>query len=301
MASTRVACWLVVGALIAFDSRANATEHDPKLALAHDAYERGVVAFHRSDFRAAAREFAAADLLAPSAVAVTAGLDAALRADDAAIGMELSVRAKQYDEARLNALRSEAEKRFAERVGRVSFACAGAAVCAASLDGAAIDPSGPRFVTIGAHEAHLERDGASVTRALSVRAGELSVVAIPSTTVTGDALKPAEGPSRAWLVPLVGGGALSLGLLGVSLASAASASSRHEAFVAKGCASVALPGCLEEQASGRAAQTRANVLFGVTAGVAVASTIVTIALIPSRSRAPSVAIGPTSIALEAPF
>src|SRR5579883_1459555 len=62
---------------------------------ARAAYDRGVAAFQKGDYAVAAHEFATADALSPNAVALHAGLDAAVRADEAVLGMELAERAKR--------------------------------------------------------------------------------------------------------------------------------------------------------------------------------------------------------------
>ena len=56
---------------------------------AREAYDRGIAAFQRGEFAAAAREFATADAIVPSSVALHAALDAAIRADDPVLGVAL--------------------------------------------------------------------------------------------------------------------------------------------------------------------------------------------------------------------
>ncbi|HEY8088677.1 MAG TPA: hypothetical protein VIF09_12550, partial [Polyangiaceae bacterium] len=112
-------------------------------AQAHEAYERGTVAYRKKDYATAAREYSTADALAPNPVALQAAIDATVLADDPVLGMQLLDRARGAP--RTNALIATmlaAEQKFARRTGRIRIVCA-AAPCLATIDGAAIDPAHP--------------------------------------------------------------------------------------------------------------------------------------------------------------
>ncbi len=126
---------------------------------AHQAYERGTSAYRRKDYATAAREYAAADALSPNPVALQAAIDAAVQADDPVLGLQLLERAKGAP--RTSALLSTmlvAEQKFAHRTGRIGITCP-AQPCLATIDGAAIDPSQPTVVRVGAHSVMVESGG----------------------------------------------------------------------------------------------------------------------------------------------
>src|SRR5687767_10529928 len=89
-------------------------------ARAKEAYDRGVEAHNKGDMHKAAQEFARADALAPSGVALQAALDAAIEADDPALGGELLERStREKPSGQLAASVSQAKTKFAGRAGRV--------------------------------------------------------------------------------------------------------------------------------------------------------------------------------------
>src|SRR5262249_30308245 len=69
--------------------------NEPPLDAARQAYDRGATAFDNKDYATAARELARADDLVPNNVALVTALKAALRADDAVLGMTLAERADE--------------------------------------------------------------------------------------------------------------------------------------------------------------------------------------------------------------
>jgi len=272
---------------------------------AHEAYDRGTRAYRRGDYATAAREYAAADALSPSPVALQAALDSAVLADDPVLGVELIDRAKGAP--RTNALALTiltAERKFARRTGRIHVACAGASTCIASVDGAAVDPARPIVVRVGAHTVIVDSGGTATTRDVTVGPDEVievapaaSSAAAPATgatpaaaSATGPATAPAptaasapaatastgesgRGISPVWFY--VGLGAT--GLAGAAtIVSGIDTANQHSHFVSQ-CGSqqppVACPSSLAS--NGQSAQTRTNVLIGVTAGLA-AVTVVTV-------------------------
>jgi len=183
-------------AVVAPSARAADAPASSGAVQAHEAYERGTAAYRRGDYATAAREYAAADALSPSPVALQAALDAAIRADDPVLGAWLLERAR--GSARTDGLvvtMLTAQKRFAGRTGRIHVACGGRA-CLASVDGAAVDTTLPVFVRVGAHTVIVESAGVSATRALTVgpdETVEVAAPAAPSSPVASGSAAPAPG------------------------------------------------------------------------------------------------------------
>jgi hypothetical protein len=262
---------------------------------AHQAYERGTSAYRRKDYATAAREYAAADALSPNPVALQAAIDAAVQADDPVLGLQLLERAKGAP--RTSALLSTmlvAEQKFAHRTGRVGITCP-AQPCLATIDGAAIDPSRPTVVRVGAHSVMVESGGSTTTRSVTVPPDETVTVAAaapsgPTSATPSPAPMPAVAPplpppppvtsdasglSPVWF--LVGVGATVVAG-GVTIGSAVDTASQSSGFNACRAAPPQLPTseCDARASSGQSAQARTNVLVGVTAVLGVA----TVALIP---------------------
>src|SRR4029079_5886075 len=112
-----------------------------------EAYDRGTAAHRRGDFAAAATEFALADEIAPSSVALQAALDAAIKADDAALGSDLLERSQRAPVAGALAARVKAASAaFAHRAGRLRAVCAEAPQCLATVDGKPLTIGKPAWV-----------------------------------------------------------------------------------------------------------------------------------------------------------
>jgi hypothetical protein len=269
---------------------------------AHEAYDRGTRAFRRGDYATAAREYAAADALSPSPVALQAALDSAVLADDPVLGVELIDRAKGAP--RTNALALTiltAQRKFARRTGRIHVACGGASTCIASVDGAAVDPARLLVVRVGAHTVIVDSGGTATTRDVTVGPDETIEVAPAAAPASASSTAPAAAPATAAAAapapaPVTtapppasvesGRGIspvwfyLGLGATGIAgvatIVSGVDTANQHSEFTSK-CGSanppVACPVGLAS--SGQSAQTRTNVLLGVTAGLA-AVTVVTV-------------------------
>lgn len=271
---------------------------------AHEAYDRGTRAYRKGDYATAAREYAAADALSSNPVALQAALDAAVLADDPVLGVELIDRAKGAP--RTNALALSiltAQRKFARRTGRIHVACGGASTCIASIDGAAVDPARPIVVRVGAHTVIVDSGGTATTRDVTVGpdevidvapaaaagAGPAPAAASAPASATGTATAPAPAAASAPAVPASmeeGGRGISplwfyVGLGATGLAGAATivsgvdTANQHSNFVSH-CG--AEPDCRTLASNGQSAQTRTNVLLGVTAGLA-AVTAVTVFLV----------------------
>jgi hypothetical protein len=280
---------LVVTPAPAADSPAAAVQ-------AHEAYERGTSAYRRGDYVAAAREYAAADALSPSPVALQAALDAAVRADDPVLGAALLDRARGA--ARTDGLvvtMLTAQKRFAGRTGRVRVACGGRP-CLASIDGAAVDTSLPVIVRVGAHTVIVESAGVSATRPVTV--GPDEVIEVPAPAAPGPALvappavagaavaptvvapataaarepamAPAPGLSPVWLAVGLGATAIAGGF---AIASGVDTADQHATFESSCRGATIAPGCDQASRDGQSAQTRTDVLLAVTGGLAAATAV----------------------------
>lgn len=266
---------------------------------AHEAYDRGTRAYRRGDYETAAREYAAADALSTNPVALQAALDAAVLADDPVLGEELLDRAREAPRTNGLALTMlTAQRKFARRTGRIHVACAGAGACIASVDGAAVDPAKPVIVRVGAHTVIVDSGGTATTRDVTVGPDEVIEVAPEAgqgaatapvtapapetTTAAGTAAGTAAAPGAASAPASTGGekrhgispvwfyvGMAATGIAGVAtVVSGADTAEQHSTFVAQCGGSSPPQNCKVLKADGLSAQTRTNVLIGVTAGLA---------------------------------
>ncbi|HEY8086208.1 MAG TPA: hypothetical protein VIF09_00135 [Polyangiaceae bacterium] len=277
---------------------------------AHAAYERGTAAFRRGDFATAAREYSAADALAPNPVALQAAIDATVQADDPILGEQLLDRARAT--ARVDSLVASmlaAERKFAHRTGRIVLACP-APPCLAAIDGVATPPGVPAVVRVGSHTITLEASGGVTTRVVTVGPDETETIAPgaapapapapapASAPAPAPAPSPAPSPPRPGLSPvffwLASGATVVAG--GLTLASGVDTANRHSTF--EGTCGTDAPGCSHLSADGKSAQLRTNVLLGVTAALG-AATLVTAVLV--RWHGASLSAGPASLAFDARF
>ncbi len=138
---------------------------------ARKAYDRGVVAHKQGAYARAANEFALADTLAPSPVALRAALDASVKADDPVLGMELVARSSRVSplSAELRTSVEAAKTSFVGRTGTMTLRCNEGAPCEASVDGATLTAEKGRIVRVGEHAVVVRARGAEETR--SVRVG----------------------------------------------------------------------------------------------------------------------------------
>ncbi|HEX8790828.1 MAG TPA: hypothetical protein VF765_07735 [Polyangiaceae bacterium] len=266
---------------------------------AHEAYDRGTRAYRKGDYATAAREYAAADALSPSPVALQAALDAAVLADDPVIGVELIDRAK--GSPRTNALALSiltAQRKFARRTGRIHVACGGAGSCIASVDGAAVDPAKPVVVRVGAHTVIVESGGAATTKDVTVGPDEVIEVApapgagagTATATAPATAAAPASAPAtETAAAPAAAAGRgegargispiwfwVGLGATGIAgtatIVSGIDTANQHSSFASHCTGGNHAGDCDTRASNGSSAQTRTNVLLGVTAGLAVLTT-----------------------------
>ncbi len=265
-------------------------------ALAKEAYDRGTQAHARGDFRHAAEEFAKADALAPSPVALQAALDAAVDADDFLLGAELLERAKRLGSSRpgtLGASIDAATTKLGGRAGHVKVVCPSGARCTATLDGASFDSGKGVWSRVGPHALVVQVDGAPDTRTVEVRAGEdMEIVAARASAATPVAFPPPVPAPTAQLTPTPSapapdataakplsplvfwiGTGVTVVLGGATTYFALTASSKHQSFADAGCGVLATSECPSLKSSGEDAQTSANIGFAVT-GIVAATTII---------------------------
>jgi hypothetical protein len=305
-------------------ARADGTSTD---AQAHAAYERGTAAFRRGDFVTAAREYAAADALVPNPVALQAAIDAAIRADDPVVGATLLDHARAS--ARTDGLvasMTTAERKFAHRTGRLVLACP-APPCLVAIDGAAAPPGVAIVVRVGSHTVTLEASGTVTTRVITVGADETLTVSSPAGLVSPaappapvqppapppapPAVSPAVEPPRpapvrpapahrgglspAWFWALTSATAVAGG---VTIGSGVDTAERHATF-ARTCPGQ--PSCPRLGSEGQSAQTRTNVLVGVTAALGAATLVTALLVRWHGSGSAAVAAGPGTVWFDVRF
>ena len=258
-------------ALTLVGSSAIADDASSAKARARDAYDRGAAAHERGDHATAARELALADAIVPSSVTLEAALESAIAADDAVLGMDLCDRSERAKVSpTLAALVRRARARFEQRVGRVRIECARGAPCAATIDGARVDPDRSIVVLAGKHVVRVEQGGKGEERAIDVGPGGSVAVAIEAAS-PAPRREDARGPSIGWFVAALGATAVAGG---VTIGFGVDTASRHGRFVSAGCSGPVHGDCDALASAGRAAQIRTNAMIGVTAALGAASVIV---------------------------
>jgi hypothetical protein len=272
-------------------------------ARAKEAYDRGVEAHKRGDMQKAAEEFARADALAPSAVALQAALDAAAEADDVALGGELLERSARESGRETPALKSSvqtARTKLGGRAGRVRVRCPAPSKCLAKVDEKFVDVDKPVWTRSGRHTVVIQVDGEAQTKLVDLQADQLLDVApspktsepAPTGTATSPENKPQPAPTpppaepkprrevlKNGLPPIVFFAGLGATVLagGVTTFLAIETSSRHDEFTNAGCDQAAFADCDDKQTVGKGLQTATNAMIGVTAVLGVLTGVVGIA------------------------
>ncbi|MCC6521541.1 MAG: hypothetical protein IT373_02665 [Polyangiaceae bacterium] len=280
---------LVAWVALALGSLGPATARADDAAQAGELYEQAMQAVAAEDYARAAPLFAEADRLAPAPVALTSALNAALRADDAVLGMELVERAAlrpappsgsdpTSDHA---AAAAAARQRFEGRAGCVRAAPGNVLVPRSG------SPSGEPVLWLAVGEQRVTvRRGARAVE-VSVRVvprvpadAPCTVVAAPAEPPTGPGMPP---PAPAPSAPTAGapaapdadapgglhpaffgvGAGVTVALAAGLVASGVDTLAKHRAFVDSG----------EGADAGRAAQLRTNGLLVGTLGAAVGTVV----------------------------
>jgi hypothetical protein len=274
-------------------------------------YDEGLAAVEAGDAASAARAFARADALQPSAVALTSALRAAIEAGAATLAMELAersaARAPETEQQRDHgAAARDARDRFGATTARLTVSCAEGHRCSAMLDGElALDQ--PHWLGVGPHRLAVTIDDVASERVLDVRGGERVALVLEPAPSSGNTIAPpspanvsapppmdASGPvadaglSPAWL--LVGVGVTAL--LGTgAIISAVDTRDRHDTFSATG----------RGAGDGEASQLRTNVLFFSALAAGVGTAAVAVFAVDWRgddARAAQLVLRPTALAVE---
>ena len=206
------------------------------------AYDRGAAAYDRGDYVVAGRELACADELAPNAVTLELALGAAVKSDDAVLGMMLVERAERRKGIR-ELVVNGARKKLAPKVGRIDVTCPDRG-CEVALDGGRIEPGVPRLVLVGAHRVVITRGRAPERFDVTIEAGKTvqlvpgarvepaapPAVAAPVADTPRPTLppRPVEGPSPAWFW---GGVGVTAVVGGATTISALDTASKHDGFL----------------------------------------------------------------------
>jgi hypothetical protein len=285
---------------------------DDARARAREAYDRGTAAHKRGDFAQAAVDYALADEMAPSPVALRAAIDEAVRADDAALGMELVARAGRAPApSDLAKSVAAARTKFQGKAGVVRLRCP--STCMATLDGKPLAVNKDAWSTVGQHTVVIQVGDDAQQRLIEVKAdapAELAPTPRPqappaATSAPPEAPAPAPAPLPAperprgenspaapapYVTPapepapaaapglspvwfFVGAGA-TLALGAGSALSALDTSSKHDDFVKAGCDARGSPACDAASTNGESAQARTNILLAVTAVVGVVTVVI---------------------------
>lgn len=264
-------------------------------ARAKEAYDRGVEAHGKGDMQKAAQEFARADSLAPSAVALQAALDAAIEADDPALGGELVERShREKPTGQLAVSVNQAKTKFAGRAGRVHVTCPAGSTCLATIDGTPFDTTKNAWSRTGQHTVVVQVDGDPQTKLVRVEADQIVEVNVTKKIAPSDGPTPVptprevppEGPTPEkekkksdGLPPIFfyGGVGLTVVLAGATTFFALETASKHDEFESLGCAGANITGCSGLKDDGESSQTNTNAGLVLTSVAAVATVVIGVA------------------------
>ena len=267
---------------------------------ARAAYDGAALAYDRGDFVVAAREFGRADELDPNDVALAQALEAATRAGSAAIGMNLVERAHARTVgADVSTRAAEAEAALASHASKIVITCA-------ECDATEIDnvtSAHVLWVEPGTHVVEMRR-GKHVDRI------EVHAVAGATFEASPPPLPPEPAPvvKREVHVKYVGHEGVSpyifWGAAGVTalagaftVVSAIDTSNSHKDFQANPNATTA--------DSGRSAETRTNIVLGITGAAAVTTAVIGVFFVhwssPTKTTEIGLSVSPSAILLGGRF
>ncbi len=290
--SAKSAAVAIVAAMLLLAAPSHA-EQDPA-EQASAAYRRGQAASSRRDYLEAARAFAEADSILANPVALESAIKASILADDPAMGMQLAERAHRGAAYAALSVVQEAFEKFRNRVGKIEINCDTAALCEATVDGAAL-PGKDGWFAIGTHTVSLRAGDRSHQETVTLEGGGRVEVKMPPAAVAAPVAAPAVFPPAA-VAPRepepidqgVDGGTVvfwtGVGLTGALTAGAfvslADLVSKHGDF-ADACENAVgpVPTCAELASDGEAAQTRTWILGGAAMGFAVVTGIVGVTVV----------------------
>jgi hypothetical protein len=315
-------------AMLALPCSAFADDRDD----ARRAYDLGTAAHKRGDYAEAAIQFARADELAPSSVALRAALDEAVRAHDCVLGAELLERSKRSpSEPSLARSLKAAEGSFRGCAGRIVLHCPEGRSCRGALDGRPLTPEKPVWSTIGSRSLTVEvEDHTLAPRTVEIKPDETldvpltapatlappaptqpppseNAAAISSAPQVPTARTEPPAPARPRDAPAAEtqtsahglspawfwvGLGSTLLLGGATAMSGFDTQSKHNEFVTDGCPQVASAPCGGLSSDGSSAQLRTNVLIASTAVVALVTVVVGVGF--TRWSSPSTGGGQTA-------
>ena len=225
---------LLVGLAAATIPTPFAMAQDDSKARAREAYTRGEKLAASGDLEGAAEAFAEADWFAPNPTALEAAIEAAIRADAPALGMNLVERASRSTADLAIAAVRTARERFASRVGVMTFPCRDESEpCKPSLKGSPVlanrvwaAPGNYEVAFEGAPKPAVVELGAGTERRVDPPAPEAAVVPPkPLDPVVKD-----EGSSPLWTLLPAGVTAALGGVLVASIIQVGAAESDLEEF-----------------------------------------------------------------------
>ncbi len=263
-------------------------------ARAKEAYDRGLQAHKRGDVKKAAEEFARADSLAPSPIALQAALDATIEADDAPLGAELLERSRREPAPPgLAASITAAHLKFNGRTGKVRVACPGSASCSAKVDDQPIEVDKVVWARTGQHTVVAQVDGKSHKQQIEVSSDQLVEISavkgvaaaraeLEDTTPPPDADSDSprkRGAFAGGLPPIVffGAAGLTVAVAGVTTYFAIDTSSQHSEFEKAGCNQANFAPCAGLRSDGESSQSTTNVMLALTGVAAVGTAVIGVA------------------------
>lgn len=317
--------------LLSSDARADDVP-DPTTAQARADYAAGATAYDRKDYETAATRFARADERVPNSRALQLAMASVLHGADAALAMNLVERAESRAvDGSLAELARRLRRRFASEAARIRFVVPAGERYRATVDGLEVDTARSRWVSPGKHgvSLRLEAEPASEREVVLAAGASVDVKAPPpesggaglgspittspspssatapmsaNTTAPGatmaDTSRPPDARRSSGISPIFFWSGVVVSAVAVGTATVLTVDSikRHDKFVADPQATTAR--------NGEAAQTRAQIAWGAAGGLAAVTVV--LGLLTNfhgdgDSRAVSLAVGPSSIALSGQF
>ncbi|NUP11705.1 MAG: hypothetical protein HOW73_37135 [Polyangiaceae bacterium] len=272
---------------------------------AKEAYDRAADAFARKSYSEAAASFALADRLEPNPIALEAAFKAVLLADDPVLGMELVERAgSRPANPKIDSYVVQAKAAFETRAGKLSVTCADERGCTVKLNGVDLELGKRHWVRAGAQQLAVTVDGATKPYSIDVKpraSVDFTAPAPPrspsaahgdAATETNEAGPRVEDKPSRGLHPAIFGVTAGLFAIagGVTIWSGVDTLDLHDRYET---------GDDGARDAGVAAQDRTNILIGVVAGGAVATTIV--AIFTDWGGKDAEASSPTAVRFAPPF
>lgn len=246
-------------------------DHADESANAEAIYDHGKSAYDRADYVTAATDFARADEMSPNTNVLELAIASAARADDPVLGMALVERADRRnlsDSARIG------RQAFEDKVGRIEVTCPGSARCDATLDGAPLVVGAPVWVRVGEHAVALDADGTGERFSVAIAALQTTIVR-PTRILrvqmpvprTDEPASPRRSDVRqvspVWFAVAAGATLLAAGF---ATASGLDATGTHDEFL-RDRSNARLAD------DGKSAETRTDVLFVATGGLAIGTVV----------------------------